>query len=502
MTVFLALFLLVTVLGFFAARWRRGDLNLLDEWGLAGRRFGTVISWFLIGGDLYTAYTFVAVPGLMFGAGAIGFFAVPYTILIYPLAFMILPRLWSVSKEKGYITASDFVKGRFDSRFLAFLIALTGIVATLPYIALQLVGMQAVLQTLGLTGTGIMADLPLIVAFAILAAYTYTSGLRAPAMVAVVKDLLIYITIIAAIIIIPAKLGGFAHIFQVANQTLAAAPKPASTLLSPKAFSAYATLALGSALALFFYPHSVTAVLATKDRGVIKRNAALLPLYSLLLGFIALLGYMAIAAGIQPPSPTYAVPLLFQKEFPAWFEGFAFAAILIGALVPAAIMSIAAANLFTRNIVKDLFNPKISHKAEATTAKWVSLVVKLGALIFVIGLPLQFAIYLQTLGGVLILQTLPTIVGGLYTRWFHRWALILGWLAGIGVGLAMEYSVGWTTSTYVLNVGSQAIAGYAGIWAIIVNLVVTVVISLILNAAKVTNGKDETAPKDYVAEGA
>ena len=96
-TVFCALFLLVTVLGFVAARWKRGDLDLLDEWGLGGRRFGTVITWFLLGGDLFTAYTFIAVPALVFSIGAGGFFALPYTIIVFPLVFLVMPRLWSVA---------------------------------------------------------------------------------------------------------------------------------------------------------------------------------------------------------------------------------------------------------------------------------------------------------------------------------------------------------------------------------------------------------------------
>src|ERR1043166_567709 len=143
--VFAVLFLLVTVLGFMAARWRRGDLNRLDEWGLAGRRFGTLVTWFLLGGDLYTAYTFIAVPALVFGAGAIGFFALPYTIIAYPFIFVVMPRLWSVSKHRGYVTGADFVRGRFGSRPLAFAVAVTGLVATMPYIALQLLGIQVVI---------------------------------------------------------------------------------------------------------------------------------------------------------------------------------------------------------------------------------------------------------------------------------------------------------------------------------------------------------------------
>ena len=124
--VFGLLFGFVTVLGFFAARWRRGDLGTLDEWGLGGRRFGTVVTWFLLGGDLYTAYTFIAVPALVFGAGAQGFFALPYTIIVYPLVFIAVPRLWVVAHRRGYVTPADFVRGRFGSRPLAAAVARHG----------------------------------------------------------------------------------------------------------------------------------------------------------------------------------------------------------------------------------------------------------------------------------------------------------------------------------------------------------------------------------------
>jgi SSS family solute:Na+ symporter len=365
LTVFLGLFALVTGLGFVASRWRAGDLTQLDEWGLGGRRFGTWVTWFLLGGDLYTAYTFIAVPALMFGAGAPGFFAVPYTILMYPLLFVAFPRLWSVAHRHGYVTAADFVRGRFGSRGLSLAIAITGIVATMPYIALQLVGMQVVLAALGINfqmnvpGFGAV-DMPLLIAFAVLAFYTYSSGLRAPALIAVVKDMLVYITVFAAIIFIPMQLGGYGAVFEAVPQKTMLLAKGVGNNLGAE--FAYATLALGSILALFLYPHAVTGLLSSSSRHVVRRNAMILPAYSLALALIALLGYMAIAAGVREDANyaegfaafgnNFAVPALFLKMFPAWFAGLAFAAIAIGALVPAAIMSIACANLFTRNIYK------------------------------------------------------------------------------------------------------------------------------------------------------
>src|SRR3979409_1476137 len=197
--VFVFFFGLVTFVGFAAARWKRGDLDQLHEWGLAGGKFGTLITWFLVGGDLYTAYTFIAVPALAFGAGALAFFRVPYPIIIYPILFLVFPRLWHVCHKHNYITAADFVRGRFGNRWLALAVTVTGIVATMPYIALQLVGLQVVVGALGVSGPGYAGDLPLIIAFGILAAFTDSSGLRAPASIAVVKDILLYVKGFAAV---------------------------------------------------------------------------------------------------------------------------------------------------------------------------------------------------------------------------------------------------------------------------------------------------------------
>ncbi|MFG2286796.1 monocarboxylate uptake permease MctP [Streptomyces sp. NPDC048595] len=515
LAVFVFFFLAVTVMGFLAARWRKAEQSAnLDEWGLGGRSFGTWVTWFLLGGDLYTAYTFVAVPAAIYGAGAAGFFAVPYTILVYPLIFTFLPRLWSVSHKHGYVTTSDFVRGRFGSKGLSLAVALTGLLATMPYIALQLVGIQAVLDVLGIGGGAhanwFVKDLPLLIAFAVLAAYTYSSGLRAPALIAFVKDGLIYLVIIVAIVYIPIKLGGFDQIFHAAGKAFAepgAVPgKPRGELTSgPHAQWAYATLALGSALALFMYPHSITATLSSRSRNVIRRNTTILPLYSLMLGLLALLGFMAIKAGTDiQGNPQLAIPQLFEDMFPSWFAGVAFAAIGIGALVPAAIMSIAAANLFTRNVYKDFLKPAATPEQEHKVAKLVSLLVKVGALVFVLTMDKTVAINFQLLGGIWILQTLPALVGGLFTRWFHRWALLTGWAVGMLYGTLAAYGVASPTQAH-FGGSSKEIPGigeigYIGLTALVLNLVVTVVLTVALKALKAPDGVDETSPADYTAD--
>ena len=303
--VFIGFFALVTVLGFVAARWKAGDMTQLHEWGLGGRQFGTVISWFLVGGDFYTAYTVIAVPALVYAVGAYGFFALPYTIIVYPFVFAVMPKLWTACNKGNHITAADFVQGLYGGRWFAAAIALTGIVATMPYIALQLVGMQVVIKSLGVTG-----EAPLVIAFLILAVYTYASGLRAPAMIAFVKDIMIYIVVIAAIWLIPSKLG---------------------------------------------------------------------------------------------------------------------------------------------------------------------------ALVFIIVLPTKFAIDLQLLGGVWILQTFPAVVFSLYTRWLKLPALFIGWAAGIGLGTTLAFMQD-LKPIYVLHLGDASYPMYIGLIALALNIVLTLVLSVVLPA--------------------
>ncbi|MDR5826300.1 sodium:solute symporter family protein [Caballeronia sp. LP006] len=484
--VFSVLFLLVTVLGFVAAGWRRGNLDELAEWGLGGRQFGTIVTWFLLGGDLFTAFTVVAIPALAFGAGAVGMFAIPFCIITFPFIFIVFPRLWRVAKQRGYVTVADFVHARYRSKTLALAIAVTGILALMPYIALQLVGLEVAIGALGFDTSGLTGDMPLAVAFAILAAYTYKSGLRAPAMIAIVKDILIYVTVIAAAIIIPGQLGGFEHIF-------AAIPASKRLLRPPTAsgladYGAYVSIALGSAVATVLYPHAATALLSSKSGNTVRRNMVLLPIYTLLLGFITLLGYMAVAANVRgmPEFAKYfaaygnnfAVPALFLHFFPSWLAGLAFAAIGIGALVPAAIMSIAAANLYTRNVHLAIVNPRMTALDETRVSKLVAVFVKIGAIAIIFGLPVSYATDLQLLGGIWIIQTLPTVVFGLFGRTFDPRALLIGLFSGLACGTWMVAQQHFKTSVYTLHFDGYAIPLYAAMWALLLNMIVAGALSV------------------------
>ncbi len=437
--VFVSLFIVFMGLGFYGKYWRRGNLNHVHEWSLAGRNLGTTLVFFLIGADLYTAYSFVAIPSGVFAKGSLYFFAIPYVMLTFAVALVAMPRLWTLAKEKGYITASDFVKDRFNSKTLAIMIAITGIVAELPYIALQIVGMQSVLTVMlaGYANSQMIQEISLLIAFVILAAFTYTSGLRGATLTAVFKDILVWITVIVVIVVVPISIGGFGNAFKAASSSYVTLP---DTLVP-----AYATLILGSALALYLYPHAISGVLSAQSAQKLRKSTALLPLYGIGLAVLALMGILVYAvpdamkflSGFPESSRgILVVPSLILYSLPSWFSGVALLGVFVGGLVPAAIMAMAQANLLTRNIIKEI-KPNLSDKSEIRITKVSSTVFKFIALGFVFSVPATYAISLQLLGGILIVQILPAVFFGLYTKMLRKIPLIVGLLAGISSGILM-----------------------------------------------------------------
>jgi SSS family solute:Na+ symporter len=285
------------------------------------------------------------------------------------------------------------------------------------------------------------------------------------------------------------ELGGFAPVF--------AAVPPAKMLLAAPgpdtygSYSAYATLAMGSALALFLYPHSMTAILSSSNPNAIRRNAALLPGYSLVLGLLALLGFMALALhvgtnpayadGFKRYGNNFAVPALILEIFPSWFAGVAFAAIAIGALVPSAIMSIACANIVSRNIYRGFINPIATNAQQSKVAKIASLIVKLGALIFIIFVPVPYALQFQLLGGLWMSQVLPSVILGLYLRMLNGWALLAGWAVGAGLGTWMASTTSFKVAVFTVTFMGTSYPAYIALWALGANIIVSVVLSLLLN---------------------
>jgi solute:Na+ symporter, SSS family len=521
--VFVALLGVMLVIAFMASRWRRPrTLETLEEWGVGGRAFGNWVTWFLIGGASYTAYTFIAIPAYVWGYGAIGFYAVPFALISTSLVFLISTRFWSVAHAHGFVTSAEFTRARFGSRPLALMVAITAIVATLPYIAVQLIALEAVFKTIGAKG-----EWPLLASLVVISISTFRSGLRAPALLSIAKDVLLVWLVLSTVLVV-AMSGGWGQTFDSAQRRFQSDQTPSTDiLLSQPGQWTYLTLVIGSALSIFAYPHILTGILAAKDRNTIKRNAAALPVYCLALGLMALLGMFAIAKGVLPVDATAAgvaagnpgdtntiAPMIFHTKFPAWSAGIAYATLAVAALIPAAIMSISCANLFTRSIYIEYFRPRATPAEEARISRWVSLIVKFGAAGVIIWLNPAFSTEFQLIGSIIILQILPAVFFGVMTGWFHRWALILGMVVGLGSSLFLLYNTPQISTRGVLlkqHFGGSSwplekwgfdtkISVYIGLITLAINLVVVLVVTAILKLFHVSPNLDHTRPEDYTAD--
>jgi SSS family solute:Na+ symporter len=512
--VFIAFFGVFIFLGFYASRWRKGDLSGIFEWGIAGRRLGWFTAFFLFGADWYTAFSILSVPSSVFTLGAFGYMAVTYQAMVFAFCMLVLPRLWNKSKEKGYLTLGDTIKGETGSRVLAIFFALVGIGALIPYIALQIVGLQSVLVAMffntayAATKSGVsnLQEIALIIAFIILAAFTFTSGLRGATLGSIFKDILVWISLIALVVIAITAVGGFAHAFSVAGKP--SAPPPGSNFVSfsPLASMAFSTSMLGTALSYVAWPHNVNNTYATQSRKNLKFGLALAVAYAIPLfladtlgvivnevpGASAILNSGQFNVGFKG---ILTIPAMALAEFNGnapWFAAIILVGVFIGGLVPAAIMAIAQGNLLARNVIKE-FKPNLSSKAEASIAKWSSAVFKFAAIGVVAAVPPSYNVQFYYFAAAMVIQGIPAIYFILFTNWFRNGALLTGGVVGVALSIfytfaANKFAFPLTTTIYpalgpAINANSPW-TFYVGVIGLGVNLVIVLVGSAIINAVR------------------
>ncbi|WP_157847711.1 sodium:solute symporter family protein [Streptomyces violens] len=461
------------------------------EWALGGRRLTALPTNLLLGGTVITAYTYVAIPGLMFGAGGLALYALTYLLLLTPLLMLVLPRLHRVAARHGLVTAADYVRARHGSHTLALAVALTSILATMPYLALQVIGVTTLLDAMGLPVGGAACAVALVVVLLCSAALIHPGGLRACARIAPVKAALCAGVLILVAVLAVAEFGGPGAVFAAADRRLAA--QGLSLVVPPESVTAYATLALGSALAQPMYPQIVTAALASRGRRPLRAAIAALPLWALSLALSAFLGVAALAAGVQthPGHAELAVPLLIRNLVPEQLAGFLYGALAVGALLPAAVMAIGMAALLVRNVYSEYLNPTATPKHEVGVARTASLGITAGALLFALVLRPQDAVNLHLLGGVWVLQTLPAVALSLFTRWFHHRALLAGWAAGMTAGTALICLHGFS-SVVDLGIGPLHAPVYVALPALVLNLATAAVLTPVLDRLGSPRWKDAT----------
>jgi SSS family solute:Na+ symporter len=458
----------VIIIGFLAGRNKEARSSV-EEWSVGGRRLGSLFVWFLVGADVYTAYTFLGLTSSAYSGGSIAFFATPYVVLAYPMAYFFLPKLWRVAKEHHYMTLADYVGGRFDSKLLSFLVAVTGVLMLIPYIDLQLSG---ILDTLQIAGTGfINVKAIVVVSFLLVALYTFFSGLKAPTYTAVIKDILVWVVMLFLVISLPIiHFGGWGQmIHAVAKQHPQMLVLPTS---GPKGILWFSTAALISAMALFMWPHTATGTFSSKSADILRKNAIVLPFYNIVLMLVTFLGILAFMVVPHSTNARLAFLTLIRDSYGGFGQGLAYATIALASLVPCSIMAIGASNLFANNIYRNIIQPDASpRRLTLVTRSMVFVVIGL-ALIFGLAFPTAL-VSLQLMGVSGIVQTFPAVVLSLYFRNLSKESVTAGLLAGLA-------------TVFYLYASHNAHGVYEGFWGLVVNVAVILVLNPLF-AAKARN---------------
>lgn len=460
---------LTVVAGFLGSRWRAPDFSKIAEWSIGGMRFGAFIVWFLMGADIYTAYSLISVPGAAYSLGGFILYSVVYGSVSYPFLYIVATKFYRIAKRKGYITAGDYVRDRFDSGILALLISLTGIIAMLPYIALQIVGIRYVLDAMG------FPVIPsFIIAYIIVAAFVALSGLRGPALSSLIKDAILWAVILTVVIALGIRFSGFGVVFSKLG--------PSHYLIPSKLMVGYITLAFGSGISWLLFPNLLVGLLGSKSEDVIKKNSVFLPLYQVWLVFLAIMGLVALAENLVPSGvSSLAFPSVLGAYFPSTFVALAYAGIVIGSMVPAGLQSLGAANLIVRNVYRDFINRSATERQQVFWGRVSVFIMIIASLIFAL-VPAASGLifYLLTFSYAWLLQTLPAIILSMYWYDLDKYSVAIGWAVGTALVTYGLITVKFSSSLlpWLYNM-------YVGFLGLVVNLAVMLIVYAIVKALRV-----------------
>src|SRR5216683_6911196 len=452
-------------IGFLAGVHRKMDL---EQWTVGGRGFGVVLTYLLMAGEVCTTFSFLGASGWAYSRGGPTLYIMAYLTLAYVVSFFILPQIWEVGRKYGMQTQSDFFTMRYGNKYLAGFVCVVGIASFIPYLQLQITGVGIIVSIASFDGIGRTPAMAISVV--LLAAFVFASGLRAVAWVSVLKDVLMVIAAISIGIGIPyIHFGGIGPMFAaLAHSRPAHLTMPGAT--SNLGHTWYISTVLLTSLGFYMWPHAFGAAFTAKSGDTLRRNAVVMPLYTITLAFVFFAGFTAVLVVPGLPSGDLSLLTIVRKSFPAWFLGVIGGAGALTAMVPAAIFILTAATLFAKNIYRPIFAPAMTDQQVARLAKIIVLIITVVAV--------ASAIYSSTtlvslllLGYAGVTQFFPGVVLGLYSKRVTKTAVLSGLLTGITV-----------VACLVLSKRDPFMGVNAGFIALCCNVTVIAVVSVLTSA--------------------
>ena len=461
LVVILAVILVSALVGIYAGR----NLKMnLENWTVGGRRFGIILIWLLMAGEIYTTFTFLGASGWAYSKGAPAYYILVYGALAYTLSFFILPVIWKIGKRYGLHTQPDFFIKIYGSRGLGVLVALIGVFSIIPYLQLQLAGLGFIVEVA--SNGAISSNAAIVMAFVLTCAFVYTSGIKGAAWVAIIKDVLM----IAAVFIVGFGVpsiyyGGFGKMM---NALIAKMPEhlvfPGSTP-DMDVIWVMSTI-LVTAMGFYMWPHVFGSAFSARSDKVIKRNAVIMPFYQIPILLIFMVGFTALLVIPGLANGDLAFLEIVKQTYPGWFLGFVGAAGAVTAMVPAAILVLFASTLVAKNIYQSGFRPQAPEERVLRLSRLMVIVIMTVSLFFALLFPNEL-VPLLILGYDGVCQFFPGVVFGLFWRRVTRAGVWAGILTGVGVVAALILT--GNDPFYGINAGFVGLAG---------NACVTVLVSL------------------------
>jgi SSS family solute:Na+ symporter len=467
LTTILTIVAIGAALGFLAGVHRKMDL---EQWTVGGRGFGVVLIFLLMAGEVYTTFAFLGASGWAYSRGGPTLYVLAYLTLAYVVSFFILPQIWELGRKHGLQTHSDFFSMRYGNQYLAGFACVVGIASFIPYLQLQLTGVGIIVSIASFDGIGRTPAMAISVV--LLVAFVFASGVRAVAWVSVVKDALMVFAALSIGIGIPLiHFGGIGPMFAaLAHSRPAHLTMPGATANLGHAW--YISTVLLTSLGFYMWPHAFGAAFTAKSADTLRRNAVVMPLYTLTLAFIFFAGFAAVLVVPGLANGDLALLTVVRKSFPPWFLGVIGGAGALTAMVPAAIFILTAATLFAKNLYRPLFAPAMTDDQVAKLARATVIVLGLISLCLAIFSSTTLVSLLLT-GYAGVTQFFPGVVLGLYWKRVTMPAVFAGMIAGVA------------TAVFLMLSHRDPFFGLsAGFLALCLNFVIAVFLSLLTPAPR------------------
>jgi SSS family solute:Na+ symporter len=480
-----------------ALRSRRGHDMDLEGWSVGNRGFGAIFVFLLMAGEIYSTFTFLGGAGFVYGSGGAAYYILGYGTLAYVLSYYLLPAVWRYATPRRLVSQADVFTSAFKSRALGVLVSVVAVAAMIPYLALQLKGLGIIVSATSY-GT-ISATAAVWIGALALSIYVAASGIRGSAWTAAVKDVLTLSVVLFIGLYLPIHyFGSIGNMFHQVEQAKPGFAALKGDQLTPVWFSSTVLL---TALGFYMWPHTFGSALSSKNEDTFRRNAAFMPLYQLLIGFVFLVGFAAVLKVPKLDDTDLALLSVSKDAFPQWFVGLIGSAGVLCALVPGSMLMIATATTVAKNIVRGV-NPGMTDRSTVTLTKALVPIVALGGVAFVFQGG-QTLVTLLLLGYSLVTQLFPSLVTALVAPGrVSKQGAMAGIVAGVGMVAVMSFTgstpqTATTVESFIHGLPSFIAQMNLAIIALVVNLIVMVVVSAFTRgSAAERTGRFERVPAE------